>query len=171
MARNVEIKARLSDPDRIRSILEELVDSPPEILEQTDTFFSVSSGRFKLRVQGGRSELIYYERPDTASAKESRYSVIRIDEPDLLRAVLAEAIGVRGTVKKRRFLYRIGKTRVHLDEVEGLGSFLELEVVLDEGEMVEDGVATANRLMGKLGIEDEDLVACAYIDLLEEKRR
>jgi len=171
MARNVEIKARLSDPDRIRSILEELVDSPPEILEQTDTFFSVSNGRLKLRVQGGRSELIYYERQDNASAKQSRYFVIRIDEPDLLRAVLAEAIGVRGTVKKRRFLYRIGKTRVHLDEVEGLGSFLELEVVLDEGEMVEDGVATANRLMGELGIEGEDLVACAYIDLLEEKRR
>ena len=114
--------------------------------------------------------MIYYGRPDTPSAKRSRYSVVRIDEPDLLREVLAEAVGVRGTVKKRRALYRIGRTRVHLDEVEGLGSFIELEVVLAEGEMVDDGAAEAERLMGELGIGEEGLVACAYIDLLEGER-
>ena len=171
MARNVEIKARMRNPDRIRSVLDRLVDSPPELLEQTDTFFSVPNGRLKLRVQPGRSELIYYERPDTPSAKRSCYFVARIDEPDLLRAILAESIGLRGTVEKRRLLYRVGRTRVHLDEVVGLGSFLEIEVVLDEGEAVEDGIATANRLMERLGIAKDDLVASAYIDLLEEKRR
>ena len=167
MARNVEIKAHLRDPERARSILNGINDTPVEILDQSDTFFSVKQGRLKLRIQGEKGELIYYERPDTVSPKESRYSVIRIDEPDLVCRILSEAIGVRGTVKKRRYLYRIGKTRIHLDEVEGLGDFIEIEVVLDEGERVEDGEAIADRLMEKLGIEGEDLVACAYIDLLE----
>lgn len=171
MARNVEIKAHLNDPERVRSILEGLSDPPVEILEQTDTFFNVARGRLKLRVQRGRSELIYYERPDSASARESRYFVVSIDEPDLLCKVLSQAIGIRGTVNKRRYLYRDGKTRIHLDEVERLGWFLELEVVLAEGESVADGVAVAERLMGELGIEGEDLVGLAYIDLLEGERR
>ncbi len=169
MARNVEIKARLSDLKRIRSILEMLSDSPVEILEQSDTFFSASDGRLKLRVQSERGELIYYERPNTPSPKESRYYVVRIDEPDLLRKVLSEAIGIRGTVKKRRYLYRIGKTRVHLDEVEGLGDFIELEVVLEDRDSADEGAAVAKRLMQRLGIEEGDLIPCAYIDLLEEE--
>lgn len=169
MARNVEIKACLSDSKRVRSLLEMLSDSPVEILEQSDTFFSVSDGRLKLRVQGERGELIYYERLDTPSPKESRYFVVRIDEPDLLRKVLSEAIGIRGTVKKRRYLYRVGKTRVHLDEVEGLGDFIELEVVLGDRDSADEGAAVAKRLMRRLGIEEGDLIPCAYIDLLEEE--
>ena len=167
MGRNVEIKARLSDPEGIRSTQERLSGSPPEVLEQSDTFFSVPRGRLKLRMQGDRSELIYYERPDLTSAKESSYCIFPVERPDLLLEVLAPSIGIRGKVEKRRHLYRVGNTRIHLDEVKGLGGFIELEVVLDEGENVDDGAAIANRLMEKLGIAREDLVACAYIDLLE----
>jgi len=167
MARNVEIKAHLRDPERARSILNGISDTPVEILDQSDTFFSVKQGRLKLRIQGEKGELIYYERPDLTSAKESSYCIFPVERPDLLLEVLAPSIGIRGKIEKRRHLYRVGNTRIHLDEVKGLGGFIELEVVLDEGENVDDGAAIANRLMEKLGIAREDLVACAYIDLLE----
>jgi adenylate cyclase class IV len=63
----------------------------------------------------------------------------------------------------------VGNTRIHLDEVEGLGSFLELEVVLGPGESMEAGVATATGLVTELGIQESDLIQTAYIDLLESK--
>ena len=72
-------------------------------------------------------------------------------------------------VRKRRLLYVVGRTRIHLDEVEGLGAFLELEVVLADGEEEAEGEAIARHLMGELGVRDEDRVARAYIDLLEEE--
>jgi predicted adenylyl cyclase CyaB len=84
--------------------------------------------------------------------------------------VLSAGLGVRGVVRKRRLVYVVGNTRIHLDEVEGLGSFLELEVVLSPGESLEAGVATATELVRKLGIQESDLIQTAYIDLLESKR-
>uniref|UniRef100_A0A8C3H8J1 CYTH domain-containing protein n=1 Tax=Chrysemys picta bellii TaxID=8478 RepID=A0A8C3H8J1_CHRPI len=81
-------------------------------------------------------------------------------------AVLSQALGVQGVVKKERRLYVVGQTRVHLDRVEGLGDFLELEVVLSEQQSPEDGERVARRLMEELEVQEEDLVAGAYLDLL-----
>ena len=111
--------------------------------------------------------MISYERPDDAGAKLSEYFIVRSEEPETFLRALTAALGVRGVVAKRRFLYRIGRTRVHLDEVEGLGTFVELEVVLDEGQTPEEGQGVAEALMGDLGIEDGDCIRGAYIDLLE----
>ena len=86
--------------------------------------------------------------------------------PDAVREALSRAWGQTGRVRKTRALYRVGRTRVHLDRVEGLGDFLELEVVLDEGEGAERGIAEAEALMAALGIAAADLVAEAYVDLL-----
>ena len=85
----------------------------------------------------------------------------------MLKAVLSAALGVRGVVRKQRTLYQVGETRIHLDEVENLGSFLELEVMLSPGQSEEQGVNIAADLMARLGIEESDLVNVAYIDLLE----
>ena len=87
-------------------------------------------------------------------------------EPDSLKNVLAQAFGVKGIVRKKRWLYWAGKTRIHLDDVEGLGTFMELEVVLDPGQSIEDGQETAANLMAQLGIDRSSLVEGAYIDLL-----
>jgi predicted adenylyl cyclase CyaB len=76
---------------------------------------------------------------------------------------------MRGIVRKRRLLYLVGRTRIHLDEVEGLGAFLELEVMLDDAQAEEEGEAIARRLLADLGVRDEDRVAAAYIDLLEQE--
>ena len=69
---------------------------------------------------------------------------------------------------KHRTLYLIGKTRVHLDRVEGLGDFMELEVVLADNESTESGVKVANELLRKLGIPPDHLIEGAYVDLLDK---
>jgi predicted adenylyl cyclase CyaB len=170
MATNVEIKARVRDLDGLRETVEMLSDTPPLGIPQDDTFFHTATGRLKLRVLAkNEGQLVYYEREDTPGPKESHYLVAPVSDPQALKAVLASALGVRGTVCKQRTLYRVGQTRIHLDQVEALGPFLELEVVLRQDQTEADGRAIARTLMRKLGIEREDLVEDAYIDLLERK--
>jgi len=162
MAMNVEIKARIKDVDALRDRIEAISGAPCEEIHQEDTFFPVPKGRLKLRILSlERGELIYYDREDTYEPKPSHYLIAETTNP------AANALGLRGIVRKSRLLYRVGKTRIHLDAVEGLGSFLELEVMLDQGESVERGEKVAREIMTKLGIEEADLVREAYIDLLE----
>ena len=167
MPTNIEIKARVGNPARIKLLVEALARSPGQLLLQEDTFFEVPQGRLKLRIFSINSaELIYYEREDGPGPKESRYSLSRTSEPESLKAVLQMSLGVRGVVRKTRTLYLVGQTRIHLDEVEGLGSFAELEVVLQPNQSHADGVRIARELMAKLEIQDSELVDQAYIDLL-----
>jgi len=167
VARNVEIKARVADPARTRRLVAAAADGPAASLAQTDTFFRVPRGRLKLReVAGAAAELIWYERPDTPEPAESAYEVVRLADGPALRELLARALGPCGQVVKRRLVYHVGRTRVHLDEVAGLGHFLELEVQLAAGEPVEAGAAEARALMERLAIGAASLVAEAYVDLL-----
>ena len=168
MATNIEIKARVRDMAALRAIAERLSDMPCTVLLQEDTFFHVPRGRLKLRVlRPDRGQLIYYERADAAGPKLSEYFVAPTADPALLKEVLARCLGIRGVVRKRRSLYWVGNTRVHLDEVEGLGSFLELEVMLGPGQSGEEGQDIAEELMSRLGIEQSDLIEGAYMDLME----
>lgn len=171
MPRNVEIKARVKHVKATIALTEALSDTVGEILEQEDTFFPVPQGRLKLRQSpDGRGELIAYKRADHAGAKVSSYEIFRTSDPESLRAALAEALGVRGVVRKRRLLYLAGKTRIHIDEVEGLGTFLELEVVLGDGESEAEGARIADDLLHRLGIPKADRVEGAYVDLIEGAR-
>ena len=172
MPRNVEIKARLGDPDATRRRVAAAADGPPETLEQTDTYFRVAAGRLKLRECSGRAaELIRYERPDTTAPADSRYAKTVVPDAVALGGLLGAALGVRGRVVKRRSLFRVGRTRVHLDDVEGLGAFLELEVEMAEGESATAGADEAWRLMRLFGVAEDALVAEAYVDLLERGGR
>lgn len=167
MARNVEIKARSRDLAEQFALAASLSEKPPEILVQEDTFFNVPVGRLKLREFGnGLGVLVQYERADSEGPTESRYVLSVTKEPATLREALANALGVRGVVRKRRTVYLVGQTRIHLDEVEELGSFVELEVVLRPGEELAYGAAIAEDLMSKLGIEEGELIREAYVDLL-----
>jgi len=162
------VKTRVGDLNAVRARVEKLADAPAVVLDQVDTFFRTPEGRLKLRVfPDGKGELIAYRRPDSAGPKTSEYSIYRTSQPEALGAALRGVLGVRGVVRKRRLLYLVGQTRVHLDEVDGLGSFLELEVVLADGQAPGDGEAIARQLLRELGVRDEDRVAGAYIDLLE----
>jgi predicted adenylyl cyclase CyaB len=170
MATNIEIKAKIPDFAALQQRVEALSDTPVKVLNQEDTFFNTPQGRLKLRVLAPNlGYLIYYERPDATGPKASNYFLSKTDEPDTLKIALTNALGVRGVVRKRRLLYMVGNTRIHLDQVEGLGACLEFEVVLQDGQTPEQGEAIANDLMVQLGIQASDLVQGAYIDLLEEK--
>ena len=167
MASNIEIKARVRDLGALQRLAEEISDTPCEVLPQEDIFFTVPQGRLKLRVLApDRGELIYYTRENTSGPKRSDYSIFRTSDPDALKAVLSAAWGIRGVVKKVRLLYHAGQTRIHLDDVAGLGSFMELEVVMRPGQSDADGQSIAADLMAKLGIANADLIDAAYIDLL-----
>jgi len=171
MPRNVEIKARLADLEATRRLVERIADGPGEAVDQTDTFFRVPHGRLKLRERSGAdAELIRYRRPDRADPKESDYETAGVPDPGRLRALLAAALGVTGSVTKHRVVYRAGRTRIHLDRVRDLGDFLELEVELAPGETAGAGVHEARRLMGLLDIGDDALEAGAYVDLLSGLR-
>ncbi len=156
---------------RKRALVEGLADQGPTTIRQQDTFFPCASGRLKLRrLADNRGELIAYRRADVAGSKQSDYVLARTAEPEALRAVLAEALGTTVVVTKTRWLYLVGQTRVHLDEVQGLGDFLELEVVLAEGQVPEEGHRIAREIMAKLEVRAEDLVEGAYADLLRHGR-
>jgi adenylate cyclase class IV len=171
MARNIEIKARIHDLDRVRSKTASLASGPSRLIEQTDTFFAVPHGRLKVReFADGSAELISYDRPDRPGPKESVFSRVAFSDGRAAVQTLASVLPTRGTVVKRRELFLIGRTRVHLDRVEGLGVFLELEVVMSDGEPSERGDREARQLLAALEIPESDLIERAYIDLLEGAR-
>ena len=168
MARNIEIKAWLPSIAAIEPRTAQLADSGPELIVQDDTFFACPNGRLKLREFSRQAgELIFYRRADDTGPKASFYVRSPTAHPASLREALTLAHGQVGRVRKQRTLYLIGRTRVHLDRVEGLGEYLELEVVLRDGEPAEQGMQEAEHLMQQLGMEPGWLVAGAYVDLLK----
>jgi predicted adenylyl cyclase CyaB len=169
MPANIEIKARVSDPVRLQARAAALSDVPLQVIPQEDTFFNVPRGRLKLRqVSLEEGQLVYYERPDREGPKRSNYLLAPTTDPESLKRALTAALGLRGVVRKTRRLYLAGQTRIHLDEVEGLGHFMELEVVLTPGQSDAEGMAVAEDLMRQLGVEPADLLEGAYMDMLEQ---
>ena len=168
MPTNIEIKARARNFDEIKSRAEGLSDIPVRVIVQEDTFFNTPQGRLKMRRINDHAQLIYYTRPDQVGPKRSDYHITRSDDPENLKRVLELAYGVRGVVRKTRYLYLVGQTRVHLDNVDGLGQFMELEVLLEEGQSDAEGQKLAEDLMSALGVERRDLIDGAYMDLIEK---
>jgi homotetrameric cytidine deaminase len=169
--RNVELKAR--DPDPARTLERALAlgaDDKGEI-KQRDTYFSGARGRLKLREQetGGSplwDELIEYSRTDSTDARTSTYRRVPVADVEPLREALDAAYGTLGTVAKRRRLLIWEGVRIHLDEVEGLGSYIELEAVAEAGSDLSAEHDKVERLRADLGIEDDNLIATSYSDLL-----
>lgn len=168
MASNIEIKARVSDPEAMEKNIRAVCGAPAAVMAQKDTFYRTKSGRLKIREMEDVAEIIYYWRSDRQGPKQSKYYRKSLPWPGLIRRVLAVFPGVRGVVEKTRVLYFSGRTRVHFDHVEHLGCFVELEVVLDEADTAADGTDEADRLMLALGIESASLISCAYMDMLDD---
>lgn len=170
MPRNVEIKARISSVEALIPRAAAIADSGTVAIAQDDTFFHCDAGRLKLRAfADGTGELIFYQRADDAGPKTSEYFLAQTADAATLRDVLTRAYGTTGRVVKQRTLYLTGPTRIHLDRVEGLGDFLELEVVLAEDESEVQGIATARAVMRSLGVDASQLVQGAYHDLLRNR--
>ncbi len=169
MPRNIEIKACIESVNALALKAAAIATEGPIEIAQDDTFFHCESGRLKLRSFSSKAgELIFYRRANQQGPKESFYVRTPTSCPDSLRESLSLAYGQAGRVVKHRTLYLIGRTRVHLDRVEGLGHFMELEVVLEDHEPSEAGVLEAHALMAQLGVEPSQLIETAYVDLLAQ---
>jgi predicted adenylyl cyclase CyaB len=170
MPRNIEIKAHIESVQLLVPRAAAIADEGPFEIVQDDTFFSCENGRMKLRAfSKEEGELIFYRRADRHGPKESFYVRSPSSSPDTLREALSLAYGQAGRVQKHRTLFLVGRTRVHLDTVKDLGDFLELEVVLEDGESADVGISEAHSLMATLGVEPSQLIDGAYVDLLAQK--
>lgn len=169
MPANIEIKARVADFESLKKAAVQLSDSGCQVISQEDTFFNCPGGRLKLReLNPQRGQLIYYQRQDIIGPKHSEYKIFETNDPAGLKLILETAFGIRGVVTKTRYLYLVGQTRIHLDDVVGLGKFMELEVVLKPEQTDAQGQAEAEMLMAKLGIKATDLIDSAYMDMLDQ---
>ncbi|MDR3099848.1 MAG: class IV adenylate cyclase [Paraburkholderia sp.] len=168
MARNIEIKARARHFDALRERAAQLAPDAPLIFRQQDFFYDVPRGRLKLRQfdDGTPPELIFYQRDDRDGPKASYYTRSPVTNAEAMHSLLATALTTRGIVSKERHVYLAGRTRIHLDRVDGLGDFVELEVVLGPEDDEQGGQAEARAMFEQLGVEESDLVAVAYVDLL-----
>ena len=166
--RNIEIKARLEDPRAAEAAAASLAGHQPQVLHQVDTYFNLAQGRLKLREHGeaGPAELIFYRRGDAATPRPCDYEIVPVADPGPLKALLARALGVKTVVAKERrvFLYR--NVRIHLDRVEGLGSFIEFEAAMDPGSADAEGEGMVTGLMERFSISPHDVIAGSYCDLV-----
>lgn len=166
--RNIELKARDDDPGRALAVCASLGAEECGVLVQRDTYFHVSHGRLKLREEAGAvPHLIAYERPDLSSQRESRYRIVELAPAEELKAALAAALGVKAVVEKERHLFLWeGNVRIHLDMVEGLGSFIEFEAIAATGRDLSREEAQVGTLRQAFGIEDADVIGGSYCDLM-----
>ncbi len=166
--RNVELKCRCRDLEQVRRRALAIGAREVGILDQRDTFFGGARARLKLReMASGDAELIAYQRPDEPGPRTSAYRIARVEHPAELLAVLEQALGTAGVVVKRRTLLLLRNTRIHLDEVEALGSFVELETVLSDQPEAE-GERELAEIASALGLEDADRIASPYVDLVRK---
>jgi adenylate cyclase, class 2 len=165
--RNLELKARHPNLTAARELVQELGAVPAGVELQTDTYFFARQGRLKLReIQRQSATLIWYDRADQPAARICRYQLVPVPEPGLLKPVLAAAFGLRGEVCKRREVFLWHNIRIHLDEVAGLGTFVEFEAVLSPGDDEATAQNRLNHLSNLLGISAGDIQAQSNAELL-----
>jgi adenylate cyclase class 2 len=170
LARNIELKARLVSLDAARATAARLATDHPGLETQTDTYFVCRHGRLKLRqINGSRAQLIWYARSDRPDAKASDYWLVSVAEPEALKQALSAAWGTLVVVEKRREIYLYRNVRIHLDEVAGLGEFIEFEAVLGQGIDDAAGQAQVAWLQNQFQITPADLLEGSYSDLLQKK--
>lgn len=169
--RNLELKVRVVDLGDVLARARGLGARDEGTRRDVDTYFAVPQGRLKLRQTEGRpgGTLIAYRRADAPGSRHSHYRLVEVADAAGLLAALGTALGVRAVVVKERRLFVHGATRIHLDRVEGLGSFVELETVLTTQTEAE---ATAEHELAKqaLGLDAAEPVPVSYVDLLERHR-
>lgn len=167
---NVEIKAKCTDTAFIRNYLLKAGADFKGVDEQTDTYFKVVNGRLKLREGNIENNLIYYERSDQSGPKSSHFQLVKIEDANGLKEVLTKSTGIKVVVKKRREIYYIKNVKFHIDEVPGLGSFVEIEA----GNLLKDFSPhelkeQCDFYLAQFGIKEEDMIAISYSDMLLAK--
>ncbi len=163
----VEIKARCDQPDRIRQILQSHQARNVGTDRQVDTYFDCPAGRLKLREGSIERNLIHYHRPNQSAPKASDVTLFSPPEGDGIKDVLTAAMGVLVVVSKTREIFFIDNVKFHIDQVDGLGGFVEIEAIGNDGQIGRDKLLRqCNQFMELFGIEAKDLIDCSYSDML-----
>ena len=153
------------DPERSLAVVREMGAEDRGVLRQRDTYFRAREGRLKLREEEpGETVLIQYDRPDAAVARESRYRLVPVPDPEGLKAALDAALGTLVVVDKERHLLLWEGVRIHLDRVAGLGTFLELEGVAQPDSDLSAERDKVARLSDALGVRE--VLSDSYSDRL-----
>ncbi len=164
---NVEIKAKCLDSSFVRNCLLAKEANFIGLDEQTDTYFKVPNGRLKLREGTIENNLIYYERTDQAGPKNSHFDLLIVEDASRLKEMLANSIGIKIVVKKSREIWYIKNVKFHIDEVPGLGSFVEIEAGNILADLSQAQLkAQCDFYKAELGIRDDDLLDASYSDML-----
>lgn len=168
---NIEIKARCQDQDRIRAILVSNNADFKGIDNQIDTYFKVNFGRLKLREGDIENQLIFYDRKDMIGPKKSDVILFGHYPRSLLKEILLKSLGELIVVEKKREIFFIDNVKFHLDKVEDLGTFIEIEAIDKNGNIGKEKLLEqCNRFLELFGIEEKDLIADSYSDMLLDKR-
>lgn len=135
---------------------------------QTDTYFKVGNGRLKLRQGNIENSLIFYTRENIAGPKISQVNLFQVNQDsDTLKQILINANGIKVVVKKKREIWFIDNVKFHIDEVEGLGSFVEIEAIDKDGHLgLEKIKEQCDHYLHQFNITEENLLTHSYSDLL-----
>lgn len=165
---NIEIKAKCFHPEKVEAFLLAAGAQFVGLDHQKDTYFQVPRGRLKLRQGNIEQSLIFYNRPDQEGPKQSDFFLSKITEGPAMEALLSNALGVKVVVDKFRKIFYINNVKFHLDEVPGLGSFVEIEAgnLADSAKTIEDLSNQCNYYMKAFDISEEDLIHNSYSDML-----
>jgi len=165
--KNIEIKAVCRDLDAAHRVAAGLGAECRGTIHQVDTYFRVPEGRLKLRqATPGPDQLVYYQRPDQPQPKVSQIQTVEVAQAGALCGLLSAALGVLIRVVKDRELWLLDNVRIHLDTVEGLGSFIEFEILVTREHPEALCRSRAEELLAAFSVDEADLVAGSYSDLL-----
>jgi len=164
---NIEIKAKYSNPQFIREYLRKNNAEFRGTDQQVDTYFTVRNGRLKLREGNIENNLIYYDRSDEPGPKGSHFHLVNIPDAEKLKEVLIKSLGIKVVVKKKREIWFIDNVKFHIDEVPGLGSFVEIEAGNINADVSKEKLQEQCEFYLKaFGIKNEDLIKVSYSDML-----
>jgi predicted adenylyl cyclase CyaB len=164
--RNLEAKFPLRDLVQARERAEAIGFGYRAILIQCDTFFATHHGKLKLREEAAGAWLIHYRRAHDETLQLSNYSIAPVTDPVRTRAILEAALGFMAQVRKRRILMLRDNIRLHLDDVEELGKFGEIEAVVAEDENPEVYRPAVAKILAALGVARENLLSASYFELM-----
>jgi predicted adenylyl cyclase CyaB len=170
MPRNLELKARISSQSEAVQFARSLHAQSKGILLQRDIYYKVSHGRLKLRIiNNHNAELIFYHRPNKKGSRYSDYFILPVDDAARTNALCTSAFGQKGVVEKKRRLFLFKNSRIHLDVVRGLGTFIEFEVQVKYGK--QQAQKLLELLSHEFNIRQSSIVPGSYSDLLFNRRR
>lgn len=168
---NVEFKAKCSNVEKIREILKNSGADFKGIDRQIDTYFQVNKGRLKLREGNIENHLIYYEREDKGGSKQSKVILYKTVPESPIKEILRKSVGVLAIVDKKREIYFIENVKFHVDLVEGLGEFIEVEAIDYESNIGEKRLQEqCDYYKDLLEVKESDFISVSYSDLIMQNQ-